>query len=500
MREMAGVQLRVVNSNPPQVTALEKSNYRIGRAVVGNQQSRVGYLAYSEATVSTEHAELQWNEREKSFLFRHMSHTNFSVVGGVKLGPGQARAIRIGDTIQLGLLELKVEKSSARVAAPSRPVVAVGPSANTAPSPWQHTVRQLRELHPKYRPLRASSEELTVFTRQFSAMIDSGIPIARALSFFAEGLSRGDLCKVVEGLANRVNGGHRLSHALRSYPQIFSDVYVSMVETGEESGQLSTSLQRLADLQEKQLRMHRRVVATLTYPLVLLLVSITCICVFIFFILPMIEPMFHSMNIPLPLPTKILLASRHVMLPAILLAVVSLVTGWVFRPFVYTFLEKHPDLRARIARAPLRWPIFGPVIRKIAVARILYSLATMLDAGMTLVHSITRSSTVTGNRWIAEQMVLTRAAIADGDTVAAAFEVSGVFPAGAVQLITIGEETSSLATIVKYVADMYDEDADMALTDMANMLEPLLMGGMGIIVGFIVISAMLPTLELINHL
>jgi type IV pilus assembly protein PilC len=331
-------------------------------------------------------------------------------------------------------------------------------------------------------------------------MIDAGIPIARALSFFSEGLSGGDMCKVVEGLADKVNGGCRMSHAMRSYPQVFSDVYISMVETGEDSGQLSTGLHRLADLLEKQLKMHKRVVATLTYPVILLLVSLLCIGVFIFFILPMIEPMFLGMKIPLPLPTRMLLASRHVMMPALVLVGSALVLGWVFRPFVYDFLDKHPTLRSRVARAPLRWPIFGPVIRKIAVARILYSLATMLDSGMTLVHSITRSSTVTGNRWIAEQLVLTRAAIVDGDTVASAFEVSGVFPAGAVQLITIGEETSSLATIVKYVADMYDEDADMALTDMANMLEPLLMGGMGILVGFIVISAMLPTLELINHL
>jgi len=493
------LQIRVVQSNPPQVHPLEKRSYRIGRAVSAHQQTRPGYLVFSEATVSAEHAELVWNDTQKCFVLRHLSQTNFSVVGGTKLGPGQARALKIGDQIQFGLLELVVEKAKAAPTPKAAPKAQSGRST-TGGGPWQATVQQLKELLPKHRPPKVSSEALSVFTRQFSAMLDAGIPIARALAFFSEGLSGGDLCKIIEDLSHKVNSGHRLSHAMRSYPRIFSDVYISMVETGEESGQLSTGMNRLADLLEKQLKMHKRIVATATYPCILLLVSMLCIAVFIFFILPMIEPMFKGMNIALPLPTRILIYSRVVFVPALVAFISLLISMWVFRPFVYAFLEKHPALASRLAKAPLGWPIFGPVIRKIAVARILYSMATMLDSGMTLVHSITRSATVTGNRWIAERMAVARAAIVDGETVAVAFEVSEVFPAAATQLITIGEETSSLATIVKYVADMYDEDADVALTDMANMLEPLLMGGMGLIVGFIVISAMLPTLELINRL
>jgi len=251
---------------------------------------------------------------------------------------------------------------------------------------------------------------------------------------------------------------------------------------------------------EKQLKMHKRVVAALTYPAVLLLVSMACICVFIFFILPLIEPMFLGMNIALPWPTRLLLASRNLMLPSIIMVLAGGFLAWIFRPFITAYLARRPALRSKLHRAPLFWPIFGPVMRKIAVARILYSLYSMLDSGMTLVMAITRSSNVTGNFWISERLQLSKASVIDGDTLAAAFEISEVFPVACTQLITVGEETSSLATIVKYVADMYDEDAEMALTDMTTMLEPLLMGGMGLIVGFIVISAMLPTQELINHL
>ncbi|MBS2039041.1 type II secretion system F family protein [bacterium] len=509
MGEMSGLQLRVLDSNPSVVDPLEKRNYRIGRMTSALQTTRPGYIVYDNNTVSAEHAELVWHEKERAFVLRHISHTNHSVVNGIKMTHGQARGLKVGDTIHLGHLRLVLEKApqwkpnddTTRVTMPKPSAKAAPrPSSAATATPWELTRQQFLELHPKYRPPRVNSEDLAVFTRQFSAMLDAGIPIARALTFFGEGLSGGDLCQVVEGMSYKVNSGSRLSHAMRSYPRIFSDVYISLIETGEESGQLSTTLHRLADLMEKQLKMHKRVVAALTYPAILLMVSLACICVFIFVILPQIEPMFRGMNIELPLPTRMLLASRALILPCVGTAVLGTLLAWFFRPFIQAYLARRPALHKRVTRAPLFWPIFGPVMRKIAVARILYSIYSMLDSGMTLVSAITRSANVTGNFWISEQMQLARASIVDGETVAEAFSISEIFPPACTQLITIGEETSSLATIVKYVADMYDEDADMALTDMTNMLEPLLMGGMGLIVGFIVISAMLPTLELINHL
>ena len=494
---MSGLQLRVVDAVPSVVDVLEKRNYRIGRMTSALQKSRPGYIVYQQETVSAEHAELTWNERERAFVLRHISHTNHSTVNGIKLVHGQARGLKVGDQIVMGHLKLILEKARTQDT-PEKKVAT--PSRRVSLDPWELTKQQFRELIPSNRPPHVNSEDLAVFTRQFSAMLDAGIPIARALSFFGEGLSGGDLCKVVDGMSYKVNSGTRLSHAMRAYPRIFSEIYISLIETGEESGQLGTTLHRLADLMEKQLKMHKRVVAALTYPAILLLVSLACICVFIFLILPQIEPMFLGMNIALPWPTRLLLASRDLMLPAIILVVAGGLSAWIFRPFITAYLARRPALRSRLHRAPLFMPIFGPVMRKIAVARILYSLYSMLDSGMTLVMAITRSANVTGNFWISERMQLSKASVIDGDTVAAAFEISEVFPTACTQLITVGEETSTLANIVKYVADMYDEDADMALTDMTSMLEPLLMGGMGLIVGFIVISAMLPTLELINHL
>ena len=495
MAELSGFQLRVKGANPPVSHPLEMRTYMIGRGVSGTNSSRPGFLFFADNTLSAEHAQIYWHDREMTFVLRHLSTTNATLVGGIKVVVGQARGIKAGDVLTLGQLELIFERVP--IPAQAKAKKADASRENTA---WNQTLDQIRNLHPKNRKARVNAEELSVFTRQLSAMLDAGIPIARALHFFSEGISGGDLTDVVEQLNLKVNLGSRLSHAMRGFPTIFSDVYVSLVETGEESGQLSIAMQRLADLLEKQVKMHKRIIATITYPLILLLVSVLLVGGFIFGILPMLEPMFRDMNVPLPLPTRMLLASRLMMLPFATALVVGGVLFWLFRPFIMQFLIKKPNLRKKVSKAPLYWPLVGPVIRKIAVARILYSMATMLEAGMTLVHSISRSSRVTGNFWIEEQMAISKSAVVDGETIAEAFGASEIFPPQSLQLITIGEETSSLSTMVKYVADMYDDDADMALTNMANMLEPLLMGGMGIIAGFVVISAILPTLELINHL
>ena len=496
MADLSGLQLRVKNANPANITPLEMRTYIIGRGVSGKNTSRPGLLFYVEPTLSAEHAQLYWHDREMSFVLRQLSGTNASLVAGVAVAQGQARGVKPGDSIQMGNLELVLERVSVTELQKARDQKA----PTLVSGAWEESLQQLRRLDPRNREPKVGSEALSIFTRQLSAMLDAGIPIARALSFFSEGVSGGDLIEVVESVSQKVHSGSRLSHAMRSYPAIFSDVYVSLVETGEESGQLSLSMNRLADLLEKQVKMHKKIVATATYPLILLVVSVLLIGAFVFGILPMLEPMFLDMNVALPLPTRILLASRLIMLPAFTSLIVCGFLYWLFRPFVRRFLEKHPALRKKVAKAPLYWPLVGPLIRKIAVARILFSLATMLESGMTLVHSLTRSARVTGNFWIEEQMALSKAAVIDGETIADAFECSGIFPSQSLQMITIGEETSTLSSMVKYVAEMYEEDADMALTNMANMLEPLLMGGMGILAGFVVIAAIMPTLELINHL
>jgi len=347
---------------------------------------------------------------------------------------------------------------------------------------------------------RVSLEALSLFTRQFSAMLDAGIPLAQALAFFSEG-EGGPLPKTMAEVTARVVSGAPLSLALRSHPEVFSEVYVALVETGESSGRIVTIFQRLSDLLEKQVRMRKKLVATLTYPAILLTVSLLCIAVFVLFILPMIEPVFRSLRVQLPLPTRILLGFRTFFGPACLGTGLLSLAAWLGRPHWRAYLERNDVLHRQLAHFPLQLPLVGPVLQKLIVARVLYALASMLEAGIGLVQALGRCGAVSGNEWVKHRIgVVARGLIVDGDTVSQAFYASQVFPPSAVALVAIGEETSSLGRMLQYTASMHEEDAEAALTMASQALEPLLMAGMGVIVGFIVVSAMLPLLQLVSTL
>lgn len=346
---------------------------------------------------------------------------------------------------------------------------------------------------------RVSLDSLALFTRQFSAMLEAGIPMAQALAFFSE--EEDKLSKVIGGVYARVLAGSPLSHGLRLFPSVFSEVYVALVETAESSGRLVSTFQQLSALMEKQVRMQKRLIASLTYPAVLLAVSLCCIFIFVLFILPMIEPVFRSLNVELPLPTRILLGFRTFFVPICALLVLLGLGAWFGRPAWQGYLEKNVLLRRQLARLPLELPLVGPVLRKIIVSRVLYAMATMLDTGMTLVNALSRSAAVAGNEWVKHRVgVVARGLVIDGDTVAQAFQAAEVFPDSAVALVKVGEESSALVRMIQYTAAMHEEDADAALTVASQALEPILMGVMGIIVGFIVVASMLPLLELVRTL
>ncbi len=331
-------------------------------------------------------------------------------------------------------------------------------------------------------------------------MLDAGIPLYRALNFFTDSLEDKGLRRILEDVCQRVHSGVYLSRALRNYPRVFSEVYCSLVETGERSGQLQDLLNRLADLLEKNLRMKKKLVATFTYPAILFLVSMASVFFFVFFLLPMIQPMFDSMKIALPWPTRLLLATRTLLMPTLIGGGLALFLLWAARPWLRALLRRRPGLESQLSRLPMEIPILGTVLQKMATTRILYALATMLDAGMPMVDAMSRATAVSGNVWVAEQMTATRRDMVEGMNLGEALAKNvEIFPRAAVYLITVGEETGGLTDMVRHAARIYDEEVELALTDLAALLEPLLMAGMGVVIGFIVISAILPTLQLIRN-
>lgn len=366
-------------------------------------------------------------------------------------------------------------------------------------SPVEELKQQFIALLPGRGAPRANLEELCTFTRQLSAMLDAGIPLYRALNFFTESLEDKGLRRVLEDVNDKVHSGVYFSRALRNHPQVFSEVYCSLIETGEKSGQLHSLLNRLADLLEKNLKMQKKLVSTLTYPAILLLVSLASVIFFVFFLLPMIQPLFTSLKVTLPLPTRMLLGARTVLLPGLILSGLILFGLWCGRPWIRRYLEDNPRVDSNLARIPMELPVFGSLLQKMATTRIFYSLATMLDAGMPMVEALSRAAAASGNTWVRECMMIARKQTIDGLDLWQALQSVPILPRPAIYLVSVGEETGGLTEMVRYAARIYDEEVDLALSELAAMLEPMLMAGMGLVVGFIVLSAILPTLELIKN-
>ena len=367
-------------------------------------------------------------------------------------------------------------------------------------SPQEELKAQIQGLFGRgeYRH-RVSGEELTVFTRQLATMLGSGIPLHQALTYYGEN-SEGDLPEIVRNVALDVASGHTFSNAMRKYPKIFNTIYVALAMMGEQSGQIVTAYRRLADLLERQTNMRKRVVSALTYPCVLFVVSCLAIAGFIYFVLPMMTPMFENSGVELPLPTRMLLSLRTVV-PASTVAVFLLaVASWFGKPWIKRFFRDHPDKERQLHAIPFYVPVVSGIYTKISTARVLYSMSTMLDSGLTMTATLKRAAAAAGNQYIAYRLDQATERIMEGSSLGEALGIYSVFPPGAVQMLTVGEESANLTGMVQHVADMYDAEVELALNDIASILEPAIMVVMGVVVGFIVLSAVLPTVQLIQSL
>ena len=367
-------------------------------------------------------------------------------------------------------------------------------------SPLEELKAQVQGLMGRgERRYRVSGEELTVFTRQLATMLGSGIPLHHALTYYGDA-SEGDLPLVIKKVANDVASGHSFSNAMRAFPLIFSPIYIALAEMGEQSGQLVTAYRRMADLMERQTNMRKKVVSALTYPCVLLVVSMTAIAGFIYFVLPMMAPMFENMDVELPLPTRILLSLRVVVPTATILFLLSLVGLWLAKPWMKIYLHARPEKLRQLHAIPFYLPVVSGIYSKLATARVLYSMATMLDSGLTMTATMKRAAMASGNQFIAYRLDRATESVMEGASLAEALTIYEVFPNTAIQMLAVGEESANLTNMVNHIANLYDSEVEVALNDIASVIEPMIMIVMGVIVGFIVLAAVLPTVQLIQAL
>ena len=344
-----------------------------------------------------------------------------------------------------------------------------------------------------------SMEDVSTFTRQFAVMIGAGLPIHEALNFFAES-STGPLGKAINDVATKISSGFRLSNAMAQHPTVFTEVYLGLIELGESTSHIDEALEKLADLLEKQVKLGKRLQSALVYPAFLVSVSMAAVGVFLQYVLPTMIPLFKSFSMTLPLPTRMLLASRHLVWPSVIAALVVVIFWAWFKPAWNQARRRKAAWAYRVDRLTLKIPVFGKFIRQIAIARVLFALATMIETGLPIMNALKRCESVASNLEFAGRLERAGEELRDGSTVTEALTLHEVLPASCLHLLSAGEESAQMAEMVSYAARFYEEEVDHSIDQFMSLVEPVIMCIMGIVVGFIVLSAVLPTVEMINHL
>ncbi len=341
---------------------------------------------------------------------------------------------------------------------------------------------------------KVSERDLAVVTRQLATMIDAGLPLVQCLEILASQQENKLLKKVLHDIRQDVEGGATFSAALKRHPKIFGALYTNMVEAGEAGGILDTILNRLAAYIEKAMILKRRVKTAMFYPATIISVAVVVVIFLLLYVIPTFQQMFAGFGATLPLPTLFVLALSNFVRAYILFIIVGIV-GMVVGIRVFNGTEGG---KRTIDRILLRLPVFGPLIRKVAVAKFSRTLGTLVSSGVSILEGLDITARTAGNKIVEEAVFRARTVIAQGKTIAEPLEASGVFPRMVTQMIGVGEQTGALDRMLNKIADFYDEEVDVAVAGLTSLLEPLLVIFLGVIIGGVVIAMYLPIFKLIS--
>jgi type IV pilus assembly protein PilC len=340
-------------------------------------------------------------------------------------------------------------------------------------------------------------EELAVFTRQFSVMIDAGLPLVQCLEILSNQQENKTFQKVLAGTRGAIEGGQTLSSAMRQYEKIFDPLYVNMVEAGETGGILDTILQRLSTYIEKNVKLKRAVKSALIYPIVVLGVSAAVITLLLWKVVPIFATLFVSLEVALPLPTRIVIALSHFVGSIFGFLALVLFIAFCIAIKVWYGTEKG---RFAIDATLLKLPLIGLLLKKISVARFTRTLGTLISSGVPILEALDITARASGNAIVERALLQTRKALEAGRTLADPLRESEVFPGMVTQMISVGEQTGAMDTMLQKIADFYEDEVDAAVKDLLAAMEPMMIVFLGIIVGGIVISMYLPLFVLIGKL
>lgn len=343
---------------------------------------------------------------------------------------------------------------------------------------------------------RVDLQQVSMFTRQFAVMVGATVPIMRALQCFWDTPEPEPIHEVVESVCRKVESGESLSDAMRCYPSAFNPIYCGLIRSGESSGRLHQILFQLADTLEKDLRLRKKLTAAMTYPCILLLAAISSVVFFLFVILPVLEPLFTASDMKLPLPTLILLNLRRFTPWGVVGAVVLAGLLAVLRKR----MAHHPKLEYRVHELLLYIPYFGSLYSELTIARILRSMATMFEVGLSTLPTLRACESLTSNRYLIEKLQEMRELVMEGEPMSESMSAVGIFPQSVIQMVAAGEESSQLSRLLSNSAEVMDWDNDMALDSLPQVIEPIIMLVMGLVVGFVILATLLPIVSLIDSL
>jgi type IV pilus assembly protein PilC len=339
---------------------------------------------------------------------------------------------------------------------------------------------------------RVKEKSIVVFCRIFSTMINAGLPLIQCLDLLAQQEENKVFAKILRAIKEDIEGGTSLTDALKKYPNVFDDLFVNLIAAGEAGGMLDIILGRLSDYLEKAMKLKKRVKGAMTYPAAVLFISFGVVALLLLKVIPVFQKMFEGMGGQLPGPTMMLIAASEFAQSYFFVIIFILVVIYItFNRFYKT--EKGRWLLDSLS---LKAPVFGPLLKKVAVAKFSRTLSTMMSSGVPILEGLSIVSRTSGNKVIEDALLKTRQSISEGRTIAEPLAETGIFPSMVVQMIAVGEATGALDTMLTKIADFYDDEVDAAVDAMTALLEPVMMVFLGGIVGGMIIAMYLPIFKL----
>ncbi len=349
---------------------------------------------------------------------------------------------------------------------------------------------------PTFGSGKVAVKDIAIFFRQFSVMIDAGLPLVQCLEILAANQENPAFQKCLTGVRTTVEGGATLANAMKGYPKIFDDLTTNMIEAGETGGILDVILQRLAGYVEKAVKLKGAVKSALIYPVSVISMAVLVVGALMIFVVPIFANLFAGLGVELPLPTRIVMGTSKFMGRFWWVGILFLVGTF----FAVKQIRGTKGGRYFFDKLMLNLPVVGMLLRKIAVARFTRTLGTLITSGVPILEGLSITARTSGNAVLEEALMKVRKAIEEGRTIVDPLKESGVFPNMVTQMIGVGEATGAMDAMLSKIADFYEEEVDAATKDLLTLMEPMLIGFLGIAVGGIVISLYMPLFAMIGKL